>query len=321
MPARSSDSRRSLAALILGACFVLAPASSLAAPKAAAGEAEAAFRRGNVLVDEGNYEAALIEYRRSLSLFPSRSATRNVAASLRKLKRYDEALAVFEGLARDFPPSTRAEKAALEAEIAQLRTMIGTVRITSNQAGAVVTIDGVRRGETPLASFSLATGKHHVRLEKPGFAPLERDVELAGQTTSDQRFDLVALTPATAPVTPPKEPTKGRSVVSTLGFGALGLGLGAGVLGGVALGLREERIGAMNDAGCSGAVAPATANRCDELAGAARTRGTLALVSFVVAGGLVATGLVLQLVAPHPKRTTVALACTPGLGASCTLQF
>ncbi|RYG80124.1 PEGA domain-containing protein, partial [bacterium] len=293
-----------------------------AAPAAAA-EAEAAFRRGNVLVDEGDYEAALIEYRRSLGLFRTRSATRNVAAALRKLKRYDEALVALQTLAREFPPSTRAEKAALEAEIAQLRMLVGTLRITSNEAGAVVTVDDVPRGETPLASLSLATGKHRVRVEKPGFVTIERTVELAGQTTSDQRFQLAPVPkvePTAIAASAPEAP-RGRPVASKVGFAAIGLGLGVGVLGGVALALREERIGEMESSGCSGAVTPTTAARCDDLSSAAKTRGTLAIVSFAVAGALVATGLVLQVVAPRPKASALSLTCTPGLGASCVLKF
>ena len=302
-------------------CLSFVPASSHAAPAAAA-EAEAAFRRGNVLVDEGDYEAALIEYRRSLGLFRTRSATRNVAAALRKLKRYDEALVALQTLAREFPPSTRAEKAALEAEIAQLRMLVGTLRITSNEAGAVVTVDDVPRGETPLASLSLATGKHRVRVEKPGFVTIDRTVEIAGQTTNDQRFQLASV-PKVEPATPAPAPEapRGRPVASKVGFAAIGVGLGVGALGGVALALREERIGEMESSGCSGAVTPTTAARCDDLSSAAKTRGTLAIVSFAVAGALVATGLVLQVVAPRPKGSGLSLTCTPGLGASCVLKF
>lgn len=302
----------------LAAALLLSVHAAHAAP-AGAQEAEAAFKRANLLVDEGNYEAALVEYRRSLELYPTRAATRNIAVALRKLHRYDEALEAFETFAKKYPPSNKAERATLDAEIAQIRSLVGTLRIECNEKDATVEVDGKTRGMTPLAPFLLAVGTHRIRVAKDGWQPLEKSVDLSAQSQSSVRFDLKRVATTVAPpIAPPSEP-RARSPLPALGWAAIGLGAGAAVFGGVALGLREERISAMKDAGCTGTISPAAATRCDELAGAARTRGTLAVVGFVAAGVLVGTGLVLHLAAP--KQPKLALRCTPGLGVDCTLRF
>ncbi len=54
---------------------------------------------------------------------------------------------------------------------ASQETAIATLRVFSEPEGAMVTVDGVPRGLTPLTVTGLAEGRHTVRLEKDGFAP------------------------------------------------------------------------------------------------------------------------------------------------------
>jgi serine/threonine protein kinase len=54
---------------------------------------------------------------------------------------------------------------------------------------ASVTVDGVRRGTTPML-LELPSGPHAVRIERLGFKPMSRQVKVAVGRTSVQRFEL-----------------------------------------------------------------------------------------------------------------------------------
>jgi hypothetical protein len=50
--------------------------------------------------------------------------------------------------------------------------------VDSRPQGAVVTINGVRAGTTPLTIETLAPGSHTVLLERPGYRPWSTTVEV-----------------------------------------------------------------------------------------------------------------------------------------------
>ncbi len=66
----------------------------------------------------------------------------------------------------------------------------GRLLVRSTPAGAVVTIDGMRRGTTPLALRDMAIGTYTVQVSREGFQPVERRVSLS----SDQPSGSLALT-------------------------------------------------------------------------------------------------------------------------------
>ncbi|AUX27854.1 uncharacterized protein SOCEGT47_084520 [Sorangium cellulosum] len=174
-----------------------APPPSAAPPDAAAPPSDAAerppaedpiagarahFERGVALYRQGAWEAALAEFLASRQLYPTWSATSSAALCLQQLRRYDEALALFETLLNDFserlPQDTRT--AAQEA-IVRLRGLIGTIDITGAEIGASITIDGRRRGDYPMpAPLRVGAGSHVVRVYKEGFEPFEMRVDVAG---------------------------------------------------------------------------------------------------------------------------------------------
>src|ERR1700755_664762 len=65
-------------------------------------EAKARFQRGLELVQNESWDAALAEFLASRKLFPTRVALKNAALSLRHLKRYVEALAMYNELLSSF---------------------------------------------------------------------------------------------------------------------------------------------------------------------------------------------------------------------------
>ena len=303
------------------------PAAWAAAPAAA--DAEAAFRRGSLLVDEGNLEGALVEFRRSLSLYPTRAATRNVAVALRKLGRYDEAAEALKDLAAHWPPPGRTQRDALAAEIAALQALVGELSVECTVSDARVLVDGRPRGRTPLpGALSVATGGHVLRVERSGYVPFERRIEVAAQSRTEVRAELDALVaPPRSTPAPGSPPRAQRHPAQTargplVGLGVVGLGVVAGTLGFTFLGLRAQIIGDMHDARCAGALAPAPYEHCDELARAARARGSAALVSLVTGGVLLAGGAALTLaLRPWSSKPSAHATCRLGPGVVCSLVF
>jgi serine/threonine protein kinase/TPR repeat protein len=68
---------------------------------------------------------------------------------------------------------------------------LATLRIRSNVSGDRLLIDGTAAGSTGATVHRLAPGKHRIRVEKDGYVPVEREVELAaGQPLRTVHADL-----------------------------------------------------------------------------------------------------------------------------------
>ncbi|MFO0555970.1 MAG: PEGA domain-containing protein [Polyangiaceae bacterium] len=156
--------------------------------------AEASFNKGLKLQDEEAWTAALAEFLRSRELFPTRAATNNVAFCLRKLKRFDEALDMYETLLREYPNLAQEKKQVVQKEIAELRDLVGTIDIRAAEPGASIVVDGRARADYPLIDpLRVAAGTHTVRLFKQGFQPFETSVEVAGGITVTVEAKMPAL--------------------------------------------------------------------------------------------------------------------------------
>ncbi|WP_437953238.1 kelch repeat-containing protein [Sorangium sp. So ce296] len=162
-----------------------APPSVAVEPPPAAdpvAEARAHFERGLDLYRQGAWEAALAEFLASRQDYPTWSATSSAALCLQQLRRYDEALALFETLLGDFaqrlPPETRN---AAQQAVVRLRGLVGTVDVADAEIGASIMVDGQRRGDYPLpAPLRVGAGSHVIRVYKDGFEPFETRVDVAG---------------------------------------------------------------------------------------------------------------------------------------------
>ncbi|HYQ17557.1 MAG TPA: hypothetical protein VEQ58_17410, partial [Polyangiaceae bacterium] len=85
-------------------------------------EAKLRFQRGLELVQNESWDAALAEFLASRKLFPTRVALKNAALSLRQLKRYVEALAMYTELLASFGSSLSPEEhKTVDDAIAQLK--------------------------------------------------------------------------------------------------------------------------------------------------------------------------------------------------------
>lgn len=147
-------------------------------------EAEERFKRGLQLLQEEAWTASLAEFLRSRELYPTRNATNNAAVCLRKLKRFDESLDMYETLLREYPNMPTDKKEAAFKEVVDLRKLVGTIDILGGEPGAAIVVDGKPRAEFPIIDpLRVSAGTHSVRLLKQGFAAFEATVEVAGGQT------------------------------------------------------------------------------------------------------------------------------------------
>jgi PEGA domain len=159
-------------------------------------KAEAAehFEKGRNLIRVNATDAALAEFLESRRLFPTRSATFNAALCLNQLQRFDEALAMYEALLREFPEMPADIKATAQKQVIDLRALVGTVEVTGGEPGAAISVDGRTRGDYPLIEpMRVAAGSHAVRLYKEGYEPFETRVDVVGGKTVSVPVRLRAL--------------------------------------------------------------------------------------------------------------------------------
>ncbi|MDI7268626.1 MAG: PEGA domain-containing protein [Myxococcota bacterium] len=134
-------------------------------------EAQEHFEAGNTLMDMENWEAGLLEFQRSLELYPTRAALFNYGMCLKALFRYVEAMETFEKYLADYTAqATPRELQTLNQNIEELRRLLGDVGITVSPPGATVAVDGTDVGVAPLAEpIRVVSGRHTVTARLDGF--------------------------------------------------------------------------------------------------------------------------------------------------------
>jgi tetratricopeptide (TPR) repeat protein len=196
---KASVSRAVAAGLLFCLCAVAPVGTARAQGPSAAGDASRRFQRGVQLYNEGDFRAALIEFRRAYALLPRASALYNIGQTEYQLREYAAAL---ETLERFLVETGR--QAPHHAEVQQtvevLRDRVGQVELTSDRDGCEVLVDEQRAGTTPLPeALRVSIGRRRVVVACPGGPRAAREVEVAARDTV--RVAL-ALGPPPAPAPP-----------------------------------------------------------------------------------------------------------------------
>jgi hypothetical protein len=314
-------------AIALG--LALPPLPAFAQPaqpsKQARDEAGVRFRKGVDLFKDGDFQAALIEFRRAYDLAPNFNVLYNIGQVYFQLQDYPDALKTLQRYLNDggnqIPNVRRAE---VEKDIEKLEARVATLEVSSNVAGADVAVDDAPEGKTPLGKAILVgAGRHKITVSKTGFATATKVVEMASGDSTKVTLDLteehaappVVVPVPVAPVQPPPVPPPAQpppapppeSSTPWAGWAITGgLVVGAGVFGGLAL--------------------SASSNLKTQLASPAATRSSidsahdktaaLALVSDIFSGSaILAGGISLYLTVRGPSDSAKPGAPPPATGA------
>lgn len=192
-PERTSMLRRYVYGIITaGILSTVAANVAVAADADVVAQAKVHAKAGSELLKKQQYREALEEFRKAMTLKRTRGAVGSVASTLKLLGRYDEALEMYEELLAEFKDLPPAFLSKVNAEVDELRAMMGTVVLAGDApAGATVFVDDRLRGKLPFAGpLRLAQGMRAIRIEKEGFSPITTTVEVL--PAAEKRVELEA---------------------------------------------------------------------------------------------------------------------------------
>lgn len=237
---RLARSRRLAAAMafaVVASTSALAAAQSKAAPTATAPAASAApaddvatwFAKGSAAHEAGRFAEAEELFLKVWAVKKAWDVAANLGLAQVNLGKNAAAAEHLSYALRWFPASEpAATKAVLERRLVAARAEVGAVKVTVDVDGAAVRVNGEAKGATPLdAEVFVAAGAVTVEVQKDGYEPATRSLDLAKGAAADVTFTMTA------------QAAPERSKVPA--YVAGGLGLAGVIAGGALLGVAEAQ--------------------------------------------------------------------------------
>ncbi|MFO0668434.1 MAG: PEGA domain-containing protein [Polyangiaceae bacterium] len=157
-------------------------------------DARREWNAGLTLFGDGNFKAAVTQFQRVYDMTKNPRVLPNLALAHKSNKAYHRAVRVYEqALAEGASVIPAKDQAEIKDAIAALKAYVSTVEVTSNEAGATVTIDGEEVGTTPLAKpVDVSVGPRVIVVSKKNFREQTKTVEVAPGKPASARFELEA---------------------------------------------------------------------------------------------------------------------------------
>jgi hypothetical protein len=317
---------RALVLLVLA--LALTPRTSRADP----GEADTAIERGVRLREQGRDDQAFLEFKHAYELSPTPRARAQLGLVEQALGQWVSAEDHLRGaVATRGDAWIESHRPVLESALATIGHHLGSLELRGKSPTGDVYVDGIKVATLPLdGARRVEVGTRTLEVRASGFYPVSRTIIVTPGETTRETIDLVPLpvadSVAPAPLPAPGEaarpipetplrPSSGiERTLAYVGFGLAGASLALAFVG---LGERASEISAYNaETSCPGAASPAQPASCESHLSAASTWRTVSIASFVGAGVLGATSVVL--LATAPRRSP---ASTPGHSVACAWGF
>jgi tetratricopeptide (TPR) repeat protein len=268
-----------------------APAAEAAPADPAAQPTDADRERARALYTEGQRLYAAGEYARSREVFgqaydaiPNPIVLLSIAECDAKLGDVAGAVTALKRYLAERPDA--ADRASVEARIAELEATPTVLYVRSSPSGAVIQLDGQDTGQVTPAEITVTPGQHQIEASLEGHDAASSTVDAVLGTRSDVDLVLPELPPPPpppAPVGPPPPPPEPLPTTALWVTGAIGA---AGIISGTVLGILALDRQSDYDANPN----EATADDGERLA-------LFADVSFGVAAMAIITGAVMWLTA------------------------
>jgi hypothetical protein len=190
--------KRTYAVVAIGLSVLASASSSRAqqpATDAARAEAGERFDRGLALFNDGDNAGALAELKRAYALVPNVVVLYDIGLVYAQMGRAVDATDALDQVLAN-PGTLSAERLAIAKRTREAQAArIAEVTIEATVDGAVIDVDGIEVGRTPLAKpLRVTSGARIVGVTATGFAPQRKEVTIAGGEKQTVRFDLVAMT-------------------------------------------------------------------------------------------------------------------------------
>ena len=283
-----------LLAGLVSASIVITPLTAGALPAPPTGakadapdEGRDHFNRGVALSREGDYRAALVEFRRAYEISRKYRVLYNIGQTEFEVQNYAGARSAFQKYLSEGGAEIEAgRRAEVEADIKKLSGRVALIEVKTNADGADILLDDAVIGQAPLKEpLQVSAGRRKITVQKGALPPVTRFVELAGGDSSSVVINLAAAEPP-APVAAPRAPAPAATPapsrtalwISLAGTGALATG--AVVTGILALGARSDAEKKLGTRGVTAA----------DIEAAHSKTATLGLVTDVLGGAAIVMG-------------------------------
>lgn len=181
-------------AFFLGMNLLLMSAKASADEKEEKGEkAKKHFLKGKALVEEGDYEKAIVELNASYELNPVPVVIYNIAICYDKLHKYANAMKYYRLFFIKKEDLSKEMKKDISDRIEELDEFIGLLALEVDVKGAEVIIDGALVGHTPLEAVFVETGEHDLSLRKVGFHDVKKKFTVVSGETTELTFNMVKV--------------------------------------------------------------------------------------------------------------------------------
>jgi PEGA domain len=200
-----------VAALLCAAGALTAPSAALAQPKKPApaakatapaikslsesltGQAKAEYEAGKILYQDGDHRNALVKFQHAYELSHDARLQWNVAACEKNLRHYTRVLSALETYQKEggalITDQDRQDAVDLTSTV---KTLVSSLKVTSNEPGADVFVDDEKIGTTPLpAPVLIDVGSRKIRVTKPGYKEFTKVEAVAGAGDVNVTADLV----------------------------------------------------------------------------------------------------------------------------------
>jgi len=189
-------------------CLVLGVWASLAAPSRAAAQtmndpskaaARDHFDRGLRLFNQLDNEGALLEFTRAYELVPHVEVLRNIGLVYAAMHRPVQSVETFDRLLANPAGLDGGSMASIRTEREHQFALVTELDVKANVSNAIVEVDGIDVGRTPLRQpLKIAKGTHVLSVQAAGYVPLRRQLELVGSATTGVDFELLPADAALA---------------------------------------------------------------------------------------------------------------------------
>lgn len=155
-------------------------------------EARAHFHMGVNFYKEGDFPAALVEFKRAQAAFPHYKVLFNLGQTALELQDYVSALDyLHDYLAQGGAEITPQRKVEVDAMLSKLEKLIAQMKITVNVDGAEIFVDNAPVGTSPLMGpIRVSAGRVKVTALKNGMQLDERNVDVAAGELVDVTLSL-----------------------------------------------------------------------------------------------------------------------------------
>jgi hypothetical protein len=254
----------------------------------------------------GNCKSALIHFNAASNYAPEAAGPhRELGKTLECLEKYDEAKREYETYLQMKPDAPDADEikgyiVGVEKRIAEITpdSAVNSPTVTNGKLtfevdkGAKISVDGKSLGKDQLKGYSLAPGKYTIRIEKKGFEPIIKDVDIEEGKTVAINESLVASSKE-GPETPTTDGPKRSKIPAVASFVVAAGGIGLGVFAGLqALKLNDELADLQDQ--------PIPQDEFDDFVKQGENFNLLTIVGYSVAGAAAGAGVFLLIRSGKP---------------------